>query len=113
MELHLHSHHFERRTPDWRAAAVSGIVAGAVLLFLAWILVVATGGNVWGPPRMVAAIALGNSVFVRPTSFDLAMVIVALAVHFVLAVAFAVILAVLVAAFNFDSSLGMASLTGA
>jgi hypothetical protein len=73
MELHLHSHHFERRTPDWRAAAVSGIVAGAVLLFLAWILVVATGGNVWGPPRMVAAIALGNSVFVRPASFDPAM----------------------------------------
>jgi hypothetical protein len=113
MELHLHSHHFERRLPNWRAVAISGILAGAVLLLLASILVVATGGNVWGPFRMVAAIALGKSVFVQPTSFDAAMVVVALAVHFALAVAFAIVLSVLMVAFNFDSSLGIASLTGA
>lgn len=113
MELKLHSHHFERRSPNWRAAAVSGIVAGSVLLLLASILVVAMGGNVWGPPRMVAAIALGKSVFVQPTSFDVVMVVVALAVHFILAVAFAVVLSVLMVAFNLDSSLGIASLTGA
>ena len=34
MELHMQSHHYVRRQPDWTAAAVSGLAAGALLLVL-------------------------------------------------------------------------------
>lgn len=34
MELHMQSHHWERRMPDWLAASVAGIVGGALVIVL-------------------------------------------------------------------------------
>ena len=113
MELHMHSHHFARRTPDWRAAAIGGCVAGAVFLVLELLPMWVAGQSPWGPLRMIAAIPLGRGVLSQPATFDAGIVLVALIVHFVLSVIFALILAVIIAPFNFDSSLGMASLAGA
>jgi hypothetical protein len=112
MELHMHSHHFTRRTPDWRAAVIGGCVAGGVFLVLELLALWVTGQSPWGLPRMIAAIALGRGAL-QPLTFDLGIVLVALIVHFVLAIVFAVILAVVIAPFSFDSSMGMASLVGA
>jgi uncharacterized membrane protein YagU involved in acid resistance len=105
MELHMHSHHFARRTPDWRAAAVFVVLE----LLAIWVV----GQSPWGPLHMTAAIPLGRGVLSQPATFDAGIVLVALIVHFVLSVIFALILAVIIAPFNFDSSLGMASLAGA
>jgi len=113
MVLHMHSHHCTRRMPDWRAAAISGCVAGAVFLALELLAIWFAGQSPWGAPRMIAAIAVGRGVLAQPATFDLGIVLVALAVHFVLSVIFTFILAVIIAPFNFDSSLGMASLAGA
>lgn len=113
MELHMHSHHFTRRMPDWRAAVIGGCIAGAVFLVLELLAVGMAGQSPWGPPRMIAAIALGRGVLSQAATFDAGIMLVALIVHFVLSVIFAVILAVIMAPFSFDSSVGMASLVGA
>lgn len=34
MELHMQSHHWERRMPDWLAASVAGLVGGALVIVL-------------------------------------------------------------------------------
>lgn len=113
MEPHMHSHHFTRRMPDWRAAAMGGCVAGAVILVLELLAISFAGQSPWGAPRMIAAIAVGRGVLEQPATFDVGIVLLALAVHFVLSVIFALILAVIIAPFSFDSSMGMASLAGA
>ncbi len=82
---------------DWSAAIWSGIIAGAVFMMLEMVLVpVFLGGSPWGPPRMIAAIGMGKSVLPPPDSFALVPVMVAMAIHFVLAVVLAVILALMV-----------------
>ena len=113
MELHMHSHHFTGRMPDWRAAAIGGCVAGAVVLVLELLAMWFAGQSPWGAPRMIAAIAVGRGVLTQPPTFEVGIVLVALAVHFVLSVIFTLILAVIIAPFSFDSSMGMASLAGA
>ncbi|GJH05937.1 hypothetical protein [Paraburkholderia terrae] len=113
MELHMHSHHFTRRTPDWRAAVIGGCVAGVVFLVLELLAMWVTGQSPWGPPRMIAAIALGRDALAQPATFDPGIMLVALVVHFALSIVFALILAVIMAPFSFDSSIGMASLVGA
>ena len=113
MELHMHSHHFARRTPDWRAAAIAGCVAGAVFLVLELLAMSVIGQSPWGPLRMIAAIPLGRGVLSQSATVDAGIVLAALIVHFILSVIFALILVVIIAPFNFDSSLAMASLAGA
>ncbi len=112
MELHMHSHHFARRMPDWRAAAIAGIAAGVVYLFVELIALWLMGESPWGPPRMIAAIVMGRDVLSQAVP-GAGAVLAALVVHFVLAILFGLILAGIMAPFSFDSSFGMASLAGA
>ncbi|WP_133664185.1 hypothetical protein [Paraburkholderia sp. BL10I2N1] len=113
MERHMHLHHFIRRVPDWRAAVIAGCAAGAVFLVLEFLGMWFAGQSPWGAPRMIAAIAVGRGVLAQPATFDVGIVLVALVVHFLLSIIFALILAVIIAPFSFDSSMGMASLAGA
>lgn len=112
MELHMHSHHFARRMPDWRAAAMAGFAAGVVFLVVELIALWLMGESPWGPPRMVAAIVMGRDVLSQAVP-GAGAVLAALVVHFVLAILFGLILAVIMAPFSFDSSIGMASAAGA
>lgn len=113
MELHVHSHHYVRRTPDWSAAAVSGLAAGALLLVaeLFWSTMV-SGTNPWPMTRMIAAIVMGPDVLQSPM-FSLGTTAAALVIHFVLGAVLGMILAAIVAPFQLDSSIGMAMLVGA
>ncbi|MFC7299912.1 hypothetical protein [Herminiimonas aquatilis] len=113
MELHMHSHRWEQRSPDWTVAAVSGFAAGAVLMVLEllWSTVI-MGASPWETSHMVAAIVMGQDVL-QSTDFNLTIVAVALITHYVLGVVFALILATVMASFHFDSSVGMALLVGA
>ena len=82
---------------DWRAAIWSGIIAGAVFMMLEMVLVpVFLGGSPWGPPRMIAAIAMGKEVLPPPDSFALVPLMVAMMVHFVLSIVLAAILGLIV-----------------
>ncbi|RBA24320.1 hypothetical protein [Herminiimonas fonticola] len=113
MELHMHSHRWENRSPDWTVAAVSGFAAGAVLMVLEllWSTII-MGASPWETSHMVAAITMGQDAL-QSTDFDLLIVSIALITHYVLGIAFAIVLSFLIASFHFDSSIGMVLLTGA
>jgi hypothetical protein len=113
MELHMHSHHFVRRLPDWRAALTGGCVAGAVFLVIELFAMAVAGQSLWGPLRTTAAIVMGRGALAQPATFSSGIMLMALVTHFVLSILFAVILAVIVAPFSLDSSVEMASLVGA
>jgi xanthosine utilization system XapX-like protein len=78
---------------NWKAAAAAGIVAGIVFMMLEMVLVGTVGGqSPWGPPRMIAAMAMGKSVLPPPGTFDLGIVMVAMMIHFMMSIVLGVIL---------------------
>lgn len=79
---------------DIKAAALAGLVAGLVFMVMEMALVAATTGSPWGPPRMIAAIVLGEGVLPPPATFDLTVLMAAMAVHFALSIILAVVWAV-------------------
>lgn len=81
---------------DFKAAALSGVIAGAVFLAAEMALVaLLMGESPWAPPRMMAAIVQGPGVLPPPATFDAGIVAVAMLVHFGLSVALGVAFAVL------------------
>src|SRR5918993_1654780 len=98
----LHAHASVRVVPEWRAAVWAGVIAGAVFLVLEMVMVpMFLGGSPWDPPRMMAAIVLGERVLPMPGQapppVNATVLVAALGVHFVLSIIYAVILAGLVA----------------
>lgn len=84
-------------TFDAKAAVVAGLVSGAVFLVLEMIMVpLFLGDPAWAPPRMIAAIVMGEGVLPPPATFDLMIILVAMMVHFVLSVLFALVLGFLI-----------------
>jgi ABC-type sulfate transport system permease subunit len=112
MELHMESHRFTQRLPDWRAAALAGLAAGVVFLVLDILAAWAMTGSPWAPTHMIAAIVMGRDALSSPATFSAGIAVVALLVHFALAVVFGLILGLIVAPFNFDSSMAMTSVVG-
>ena len=81
------------RTLDWKAAIWAGIIAGVVFMMLEMVLVATVGGgSPWGPPRMIAGMVMGEAVLPPPATFDGGILLVAMMIHFVLSIVFAIIL---------------------
>jgi uncharacterized membrane protein YagU involved in acid resistance len=98
---------------DWSAAVWSGVISGAVFMVLEMMMVpIFLGGSMWGPPRMIAAIVLGQEVLPPPATFDLGILMVAMVVHFVLSIAFALVLALIAARVGFGAALGLGAAFG-
>lgn len=76
-----------------KGAIWAGLLAGVVFMIMEMILVALTGGSPWGPPRMMAAMVMGQDVLPPPASFDLVIFMVAMIVHFVLSVVLAFVFA--------------------
>jgi hypothetical protein len=82
-----------QRKLDLKAAIWTGIIAGAVFMALEMALVMLVmGESPWAPPRMIAAIGMGDGVLPPPATFDPTIFAVAMAIHFVLAIALALVL---------------------
>lgn len=113
MELHLRSHHLAHRRPDWVAAAAAGFVAGAILMVLElfWSSV-AQDSNPWSTSHKIAAIALGADAL-RSAAFSVGIVGVALIIHYVLGMAFALVLAAVITPLHLEGSMGMTVAAGA
>jgi hypothetical protein len=116
MELQIESHQWRRRLPDWPAAVGSGLVAGAVLMVLEllWSATVSTsvgGGNPWRASHLIGAMVLGPQAL-QSTGFELGVVALALFIHYLLGVVFAIILAFIIDGFHYESSPGMLQLFG-
>ncbi len=98
---------------DWKAATWAGIIAGMVFLLLEMIMVpVFGGGSPWGPPRMMAAIVLGEGVLPPPATFDAVIVMAAMGLHLVLSIAYAVMFALVVNRLNFGPALALGAVGG-
>lgn len=91
---------------DWKTATWAGIIAGMVFLMLEMIMVpVFGGGSPWGPPRMMAAIVLGEGVLPPPASFDAGVIMAAMGLHVVLSIVYAVVFAVVVSRLSLGTAL--------
>lgn len=81
------------RTLDLKAAICAGLAAGIVFMALEMALVALVQGmSPWAPPRMIAAIGMGESVLPPPATFDGAIVSMAMIIHFALSVVLAILL---------------------
>ncbi|MDQ3247247.1 MAG: hypothetical protein M3Q52_10235 [Pseudomonadota bacterium] len=70
-----------------KAAITAGLIAGLIFMMLEMALVATVGGgSPWAPPRMIGAIVMGEGVLPPPAPFELGVFLVAMAIHFVLAV---------------------------
>lgn len=86
---------------NWKAAAWAGIIAGAVFLILEMVLFETVGGeSLWGPPRMMAAMVMGEGVLPPPATFDAGIVMVAMMIHFPLAIVYGIILGWVISNWN-------------
>ena len=100
---------------DFKAAVWAGIIAGVVFMALEMVLVATVGGgSPWGPPRMIAAIGMGKGVLPPPAAFDLGVMMVAMAIHFVLAILLGVILGLIVSRWKLGlmASIGVGAIFG-
>ena len=78
---------------NWKAAIWAGIVAGIVFMMLEMALVATIGGqSPWGPPRMIAAMVMGESVLPPPATFDAGIMMVTMMIHFTMSILLGVIL---------------------
>ncbi len=113
MELHLRSHLWESRLPDWPAAVVAGFSAGALVMVLEllWVTMVMQISP-WIGPRMIAAMLLGPGVL-EPATFNIWVIAVSLFVHFLLGACLGVLFAMIAAPFHLDSSVVLSLVAGA
>lgn len=87
---HTYRHHpnsYTNDRTDWKAAAWAGGIAGAVFgmaeMLMAWMFM---GQSPWGPPRMIAAMLMGKSVLPPPAAFEMGIMMMAMAIHFMLSI---------------------------
>lgn len=70
----------------------AGLITGVVFLVFEMAMLALMGQSPWGPPRMMAAMILGQGVLPPPdayATFDFGVVMVAMIVHFVLSIVYA------------------------
>jgi uncharacterized membrane protein YagU involved in acid resistance len=97
---------------DWKAAIWAGIAAGIVFMMLEMLLVeFFQPMSMWGPPRMIAAMAMGRDVLPPPDTFDPLVFMVAMLLHFLLSIIYAFILGWIVS--RWDMGLGGSVIAGA
>ena len=89
------THAADRVRPlNWQAALWAGLAAGIVFMMLEMLLVqFFQPKSMWAPPRMIAAILMGQEVLPPPDTFDAVIVMVAMVIHFPLSILYAFILA--------------------
>lgn len=81
------------RSIDWKAGIWAGLIAGVVFMMLETVLVGTIGGqSPWGPPRMIAAMAMGEGVLPPPAAFDLTIMMVRMMIHFGMSIVLGLIL---------------------
>lgn len=83
-----------------KAGALAGLIAGAVFMMMEMGLVAMAGDSPWGPPRMIAAIVMGEGVLPPPATFDLMILMAAMAVHFMLSIVIGVVFALVARRFG-------------
>jgi uncharacterized membrane protein YagU involved in acid resistance len=100
------------RPLNWKAGILAGLIAGVVFLMVEMPLMVGVdGAELWGPPRMMAGIVLGEGAVPPPATFDAGIVAMAMVVHFGLSVVYGIVLGWAVSYFRLGTA--TATLLGA
>jgi hypothetical protein len=87
----------QRKLVDWKAVMWAGLVAGTVFLLVNLFVVPRImGGSFWISTRLVGSIVLGESVLAPPATFHGGALAAAIAAHYVLALAMAAVIAIVV-----------------
>ncbi|MGH8762074.1 MAG: sodium:proline symporter [Nitrosospira sp.] len=85
---------------NWSAAVGAGIVAGVIAtgvqIMLWWAFLDALPGILYRDARLTAAILMGQGVLPPPATFDWKVIIAATLIHFVISIAYSLILACLI-----------------
>ncbi len=92
----------------WKGAVLAGLIAGVVFLMMEMILLAVTGESPWGPPRMMAAMVMGEAVLPPPATFDAMIMMVAMVVHVILSVLLAVVFAWVLSLWRFSAGVAVA-----
>ena len=110
MTTHMHVETSSRS--HLKAGALAGLIAGAIFMMMEMGLVALSGGSPWGPPRMIAAIVMGEGVLPPPASFDLMILIAAMAVHLMLSIVIGVGFAFIAKRFGLLMAVGVGAVIG-
>lgn len=96
-------------TIDWSAAIGAGVVAGIVFMLMEMMLMPLFGfaPSMWAPPRMIAAIGMGEGVLPPPATFDLMVVMVAMVIHFMTSILFAIAVAFIIRILGPGAAIGV------
>lgn len=101
---------------DWKAGAWAGVIAGLVFVMiemgLVWMI---QGQSPWGPPRMMAAMALGQGVLPAPGTwapFELKIMMTAMMIHIPMSIAYGLVGALLVHRFDWIGALMIGAVLG-
>jgi hypothetical protein len=70
------------------------------------------GDSPWGPPRMMAAMVMGEEVLPPPATFDIGVMMAAMMVHFVLSIVYGLIGAWMVHRFDMAAALAIGAAYG-
>ena len=88
-----HTESYAHDRTDWSAAVWAGIIAGAVFMMAEMLMVMLfMGQSPWGPPRMIAAMLMGQDVLPPPASLDFGIMMTAMMIHFPLSIVYGLIL---------------------
>lgn len=113
MELPLHSRKLAENAPDWAAAAISGFVAGALLMVMEMLWATdVTDATPWTMSHMIAAVIIGPDT-AQAHHFDIGVVAIALATHYILGMAYGIMLAIVLAELRIDVRIGQSLAIGA
>lgn len=94
----------------WMDGVWAGLIAGVVFMMMEMLLVwMIKGDSPWGPPRMIAAMIMGEEVLPPPATFSFGIVMVAMMIHFMLSIVYGLLGAWMVHRFD----VGLALLIGA
>lgn len=96
-------------TIDWSTAIVAGIVGGIVFMMMEMLLMPLFGfaPSMWAPPRMIGAIGLGEGALPPPATFDLTVVMVAMVIHFMTSILFAIVVAFIIRNLSTGAAVGV------
>jgi len=110
---HAHAHSYEHDKTDWSAAVWAGVIAGIVFMMAEMLMVmVFMGQSPWGPPRMIAAIIMGQNVLPPPATFDIGIMMSAMVVHFPMSIVLGLIAGWIVHRMNSTSALLVGGIFG-
>ena len=112
MELQLPLRGWAWRAPDWSAAVVAGLAAGAVLMVLdlVWPLMYGNG-DPWATSHKIAALLLGQQAL-QSSGFEFGVVAAALLTHYTLGVFSGLVIGTAIASLGWETSLVMTQVTG-